>query len=161
MHTRSANANPKRQHRAVDAAATAIPASRLRVRFVSGRNPRIAEQAARCMDALARGRLDIEVAHDADDQAPAAGASLVVVIHVAAEPAPLVADECGGRVDWHLGHAALTDNAAELMAHLGRHAARLLGDLGHPAPPCALRTATGTRPANSAVPRTPALLAAA
>ncbi|WP_187147184.1 hypothetical protein [Thiobacillus denitrificans] len=134
---------------------------RLRVRFVSGRNPRVAEQAARCMDALARGRLDIEVAHEAGDRAPATGnlPSLVVVIHVVAEPAPLVADECGGRVDWHLGREALTDDTAELMAHLRRHAARLLGDLGHPAPPCALRSAT--RPANSAVPRTPALLAAA
>lgn len=159
MHARSADENTKRQHLAADAAATAIPASRLRVRFVSGRNPRIAEQAARCMDALARGRLDIEAPHGAGDRAPAAGASLVVVIHVAAEPAPLVTDEFGGRVDWHLGREALADNAAELMAHLRRHAARLLGDLGHPAPPCALRSAT--RPANSAVPRTPALLAAA
>lgn len=160
MHTRSAGANTERQHLAAKAVDAAPRPSRLRVRFVSGRNPRVAEQAARCMDALAGGWLDIEVAHDARDYAPATGdaPSLVVVIHVVAEPAPLVADECGGRVDWHLGRDSLTDYAAELMTRLRRHIARLLCDLGYPTSAFAVRP--GTHPTGS-VPRTPALLAAA
>ena len=160
MHTRSAGANTERQHFAAEAVDAATRPSRLRVRFVSGRNPRVAEQAARCMDALAGGRLDIEVAHDARDRAPATGdaPSLVVVIHVVAEPAPLVADECGGRVDWHLGREALTDDTAELMTRLRRHIIRLLCDLGYPT--CAFALRPGTRPVGS-VPRTPPLLAAA
>jgi len=157
MHTRSAGANTERQHLAAKAVDAAPRPSRLRVRFVSGRNPRVAEQAARCMDALAGGRLDIEVARD---RAPATGdsPSLVVVIHVAAEPAPLVADECGGRVDWHFGREALTGDTVELMTRLRRHIARLLCDLGYPTYAFALRP--GTHPTGS-VPRTPALLAAA
>lgn len=160
MHARLADADTTPHPLAPTAVDATTRPPRLRVRFVGGRHSRVAEQAARCMAALARGRLDVEVAPGASGRAtdPNASPSLVVVIHVAAEPAPLVADECGGRVDWHLGHEALTDDAAELMTRLRRHIARLLCDLGYPTSAFAVRP--GTHPTGS-VPRTPALLAAA
>lgn len=159
MHTRLIEAPTKRQPVAAGPVAPAPPPSRLCVRFVSGRDPRIAALAAHCLDTLARGRLDVDVARGEGNRAPDALPSLVVVIHLAAEPAPLVADECGGRVDWHLECGALAENTVELMTRLRQHSTRLLADLGYPVPACAQRAATCLT--GSGVPWTPMLLAAA
>lgn len=122
----------------VDAAKKApVPANRLRIRFVSGRDTRAADLAAHCTRALAHGSLQIDVEHGANDRATdldGAQASVVVVIHVAGEAPPLIADECGGRVDWRIERDALSEGSTDLAGQLRRQAGRLLADLGYLAP---------------------------
>jgi hypothetical protein len=126
-------ASTKQQHHANVANSMAVRAERLRVRFVSGCDSRAAQLAAHYTQALARGRLQVEVGHAADFAARSKDAqpSVIVVIHVGGEPAPLIADEFGGRVDWHLDGEALSGDASVLAIQLQLQAARLLGDLGY------------------------------
>lgn len=122
----------------VDAAKkAAITANRLRIRFISGRDTRAAHLAAHCTRALAHGSLQIDVEHGTNDRAAdldGAQASLVVVIHVAGEAPPLIADECGGRVDWRIERDVLSEGSTDLAGQLWRQARRLLADLANLAP---------------------------
>lgn len=141
-----------------------VQADRLRIRFVSGRDPRAAELAAGYTRALAYGLLQSEVGHGASNLAADAGgtqATLVVVIHLAGEPGPLIADECGGRVDWRIERDGLAEGSPGLTA-LQRQAGRLLADLGYLAPevPAPHGSARRALPAASGAPFEADLLAA-
>lgn len=104
----------------------------LHMLFLAGGNGHAARLAAYWARLLSDGGVEVDsTAADADG--PAAGwscaaAGLVVVIHTPGHPVPVVAYNCGGRVDFHLG--ADVNDAAELNFQLCRHVARLLGDLG-------------------------------
>lgn len=138
MHYGLRSASAERPHHSLDTANNAaVSPDRLRIRYTSGRNARAAQLAAHYTRALAGGRLQIQVEHGASDLATdvnGAQPSLIVVIHLAGERAPLIADECGGRVDWRLEGDGLSTNARNLAAHLHEQVARLLCDLGYLAP---------------------------
>jgi hypothetical protein len=106
----------------------------LHVLFLAGGNGRSAQLAGHWARALAGDCLQVEAA-DFDRMGSTlelngAQASLVVVIHAAGDPEPLVAHNSGGRIDWYLDGNAITECQFELTAQLHRHVTRLLGDLG-------------------------------
>ena len=108
----------------------------LHVLFLAGGNGRAAQLAGHWARALGGGYLQVEAADfDGIDSALASSgdqACLVVVIHAAGDPEPLVAHNSGGRIDWHLEGHAIADCQFELTSQLRRHVTRLLGDLGIP-----------------------------
>jgi len=108
----------------------------LHVLFLAEGNGRAAQLAAHWARALAGDSLHVEAADfDGMDSTPAlngAQASLVVVIHAAGDPWPVLVHSSGGRIDWHLEANAITEDPFELISQLRQHVMRLLSDLGIP-----------------------------
>jgi hypothetical protein len=107
----------------------------LHVWFLAGGDGLAAHLAAHWAQFLTNGCLEVEAAGPGGTDLSAAlncvPADLVVVIHTPAAPGPLVANHCGGRIDWDLGVDA-TESPFELASQVRRHVIWLLGDLGIP-----------------------------
>ena len=107
----------------------------LHVLFVAGGDGLAAHVAAHWTKFLANGCLDVKAAAPGETDLSAvlncAPADLVVVIHTPGDPGPLVAHNCGGRIDWDL-EVDVTGSPVELTSQVRRHVVRLLGDLGMP-----------------------------
>jgi hypothetical protein len=105
----------------------------LHVWFLAGGDGLAAHLAARWAKFLTNGCLEVKAAGPGGTDLSAAlncvPADLVVVIHTSAAPGPLVANNCGGRIDWDLEVDA-TGSPFELASQVRRHVMRLLGDLG-------------------------------
>jgi hypothetical protein len=105
----------------------------LHVWFLAGGDGLAAHLAAHWAKFLTNGCLEVEAAGPGGTDLSAASncvpADLVVVIHTPAAPGPLVANHCGGRIDWDLEVDA-TGSPFELASQVRRHVMRLLGDLG-------------------------------
>ncbi|MDT3706407.1 MAG: hypothetical protein ROZ09_06230 [Thiobacillus sp.] len=105
----------------------------LHVLFLAGGNGLAAKLAADWTRLLADGCMEVEAADpDGVDSTAAftcAPAGLAVVIHAPGCSGPVVAHNCGGRIDWHLT-VDVNEGTAELNNQLCRHVMRLLGDLG-------------------------------
>lgn len=114
----------------------------LHVLFLAGGNGLAAKLAAHWTRLLADGCMEVEAA-DPNGVDPAvfacAPAGLAVVIHAPGCSGPVVAHNCGGRIDWHLT-VDINEGTAELNGQLCRHAMRLLGDLGIGRSPAATMT---------------------
>lgn len=105
----------------------------LHVLFLAGGDGLAAHLAAHWTKFLANGCLEVKAAAPGGTDLTAAlncaPADLVVVIHTPGDPGPLVAHNCGGRIDWDL-EVDVTDSPVELTSQVRRHVMRLLGDLG-------------------------------
>jgi hypothetical protein len=107
----------------------------LHVLFLAGGDGLAAHLAAHWTKFLANGCLEVKAAAPGETDLTAAlncaPADLVVVIHTPGDPGPLVAHNCGGRIDWDL-EVDVTGSPVELTSQVRRHVMRLLGDLGMP-----------------------------
>lgn len=105
----------------------------MHVLFLAGGDGLAAHLAAHWTKFLANGCLEVNAAGpDGVDSIAAlncATANLVVVINTRGDLGPLVAHNCGGRIDWDLD-VDITESPIELASQVRRHVIRLLGDLG-------------------------------
>lgn len=105
----------------------------LHVLFLAGGNGLAAQLAAHWTRLLADGCMEVEAADpngvDSTAAFGCAPAGLAVVIHAPGYSGPVVAHNCGGRIDWHLT-VDVNEATAELNTQLCRHVMRLFGDLG-------------------------------
>lgn len=106
----------------------------LRVLFLAGDRGLAAQLAAHWTWVFAGDSLKAEAAgFGSVDRTPALNddqASLVVVIHTPRDQEPVVLDNCGGRVDWHLDADSGSEGLVQLSSQLRGHVMRLLADLG-------------------------------
>lgn len=106
----------------------------LRVLFLAGGQGLAAQFAAHWTWVFAGDSLQAEAAgFGSMDRTPALNddqASLVVVIHTPRDQEPVVLDNCGGRIDWHLEVDSVCQGLVQLSSQLRGHVMRLLTDLG-------------------------------